>query len=194
MRVIGVYGKAESGKSTLAGFLASLLNEMGYTTAIDGFAVGVKREARRLGWDGQKDDKGRELLQTIGHGRRIKENDRCWINDLVTRWASPPHSFYGVEHKTEDWACEALTASDRVDFLIVSDVRYDNEIDLMLRAGVLWVKEGKPLDNAALAAHPSESAVVDLSRPGVVLMHRAPTLEELKDQVKDLLAEGLMYK
>lgn len=71
MKVIGLAGKAGSGKSTAAGILSGLLSADGDVVLVMPFAAALKAYCRRFcGWDGQKDDYGRRLLQSVGSAHR----------------------------------------------------------------------------------------------------------------------------
>lgn len=84
--VILVSGKAGSGKSTVAEILNSKLKEnLGMDTMLYGFADPIKYIAEAyFGWNGQKDDKGRKLLQQIGAvGREYNEN--IWVTHFLAQ-------------------------------------------------------------------------------------------------------------
>lgn len=139
MNIIGISGRAGSGKSTVTGLLAAAINAAGYTVAIDAFAAGIKMQARASGWNGVKDEEGRKLLQDIGEHARLKDPDH-WITALRQRWAFVD----GVP-----------------EFLIISDCRHANEATFcrssFLGYGVVWRIEGR-MGNLTpeQMAHPSE--------------------------------------
>ena len=60
-----ISGKAESGKSTLAKYLTTEIANANYASYCIPFAGAVKKIAKEMGWDGNKDEKGRNLLQFI---------------------------------------------------------------------------------------------------------------------------------
>jgi hypothetical protein len=68
-------GKAGVGKTYCSDMMARLTDEAGLTHFKSLFAYGVKRTAKCMGWDGQKDDKGRHLLQEIGKLGRLYDPD-----------------------------------------------------------------------------------------------------------------------
>ena len=91
-------GKAGAGKDTFADSIASL----GFHKY--SFAKALKDEASRGGWDGQKDFRGRVLLQQLGTVWRNYEPDH-WIRRLQK----------SITH----------------DLVAITDCRYRNEISLM---------------------------------------------------------------
>ncbi len=51
MKVIGIAGKAGSGKNTVAGILAAKLVDLGYSVIVDSFCRAIKTVARQQGWN-----------------------------------------------------------------------------------------------------------------------------------------------
>jgi hypothetical protein len=102
--VILVSGRAGVGKSTVASAMHKHLQDNGYKSRIDHFAKTIKDIAWDMfSWDGQKDDKGRVLLQKLGAVGR-EYNQDVWANWLYNRYIIDP-----------------------VEFLIVDDWRFPNE-------------------------------------------------------------------
>lgn len=62
MKVILISGKAQHGKDTLASYIQAQSTNLG----ILHFANELKEDAIFLGWNGEKDDKGRRFLQQLG--------------------------------------------------------------------------------------------------------------------------------
>ena len=83
--VILISGKAGSGKSYVADKIMSLLDELkGIWKIRASFATNVKSAATNyFGWDGEKDDKGRQLLQNIGSIGRIYNKD-LWVESTFS--------------------------------------------------------------------------------------------------------------
>ena len=80
--IVMVTGKAGSGKDTFFK-LAKRYYAYTHVTIRDfAFADKVKEVAYACGWDGNKDDKGRKLLQDVGAiGRAYNKN--VWINYIL---------------------------------------------------------------------------------------------------------------
>jgi len=79
-----ISGKAGVGKTTSANFMDQIIKEESITKSIRivGFAKGVKYTATEMGWDGEKDLKGRKLLQDIGKAGREYDKD-LWVKYLI---------------------------------------------------------------------------------------------------------------
>ncbi len=116
MNLLGIGGKAGSGKSVFAGLLAAQLAGCGYPARVDAFGVDIKRLARREGWDGVKDENGRRLLQEIGQ-TMVEDDPEFWIRELKLR------------------NLPVLANSRRDEFLIISDVRRKEEADYIRSKG-----------------------------------------------------------
>jgi dephospho-CoA kinase len=99
-------GKAESGKNTVAEiifnhpFFCDRISEMAY-------ADSVKDIAYEMGWDGEKDERGRDFLQLIGDGARNYDKD-IWVRKLKDRILYTVH---------QD--------------IVITDCRYQNEIEII---------------------------------------------------------------
>ena|SRR4030066_2314469 len=78
--IILISGKAGVGKTTFANLL---YNKIQSKYKFKGsFENGIKGIAEAIGWNREKDDKGRKLLQSIGNLGR-KYNKDCWIDFLM---------------------------------------------------------------------------------------------------------------
>ena len=112
-----VSGKAEAGKDTFFKLASELLQ--GTTCVTQRFAFGdeVKKVARKgFGWNGEKDEKGRELLQLIGDGAR-NYNPDIWI-----------------ERTRDAMINDFISFPVCIDtYFFVTDCRYPNEIEKMAK-------------------------------------------------------------
>ena len=63
--IIGFSGKAEAGKTTAANAFLEKLAPKDLFDGIVPLAKKMKEQARYLGWDGKKDEKGRRFLQEV---------------------------------------------------------------------------------------------------------------------------------
>ena len=106
MLVIGIHGPMGAGKSTIANMIGVIAHG---PVEIIPFAKGVKDAARSLGWNGEKDEKGRRLLQLIGTecGRECIDPD-IWVK----KWKKTVNDYF-FEHPTG--------------IVVVDDLRFFNE-------------------------------------------------------------------
>ena len=111
MRVVCISGKAQHGKDTTASFIKKELEKEGDRVLVAHYGDLVKYVCKTfLGWDGEKDEKGRTLLQHVGTDVvRTKDND-YWV-----RFISDMLHFFG-----EKW-----------DFVLIPDSRFPNEIEYL---------------------------------------------------------------
>jgi len=133
-RLIGLAGYAGSGKDTAADVLVGL----GYQRRA--FAGALKDLATRIGWDGQKDDAGRKLLQELGVGARDILGADVWVNALMATLEGPS---------------------------VITDVRFPNEVAAIADHGGITLRIVRPGVGPALG-HVSETALDDLELPTVV--------------------------
>ena len=111
-KIILISGKAEHGKDLSASILKEYLEQKGKRVVITRYALGLKEMAKTYcGWDGNKDDKGRELLQKLG-------------TDKIRKEMNLPN--FHVTRLMED----ILICQDYFDYVIVPDCRFPNEVEV----------------------------------------------------------------
>lgn len=136
--LIGISGKREVGKDTVADYL---VEKYGFVKVP--FALRLKYMARQHGWDGQKDDRGRKLLQTLG---------QVWRTYREDYWSEKVLKYYEGED----------------DKLVISDVRYFNEyVSVKNLGGLIWRLQGTPRPefNIDIDLHNSETDLDKLDIP-----------------------------
>ena len=109
MKIIALSGKAESGKNFYADLLKQYIeSSFNEKVCLIAFADVLKYTAKTyFGWNGEKDEKGRELLQKVGTELREKKNPDIWVN--IT--------------------CDLIKfMSSEYDWFIVTDVRFEREL------------------------------------------------------------------
>lgn len=171
MKVIAISGKAQHGKDTTAEILKSMLEEQGNSVLVTHYGDLVKYVCRTFfGWNGEKDEYGRSLLQHVGTNVvRTKDQD-FWLNFVKDI----------IEFFPSEW-----------DYVIIPDTRFPNEIDGLKNAGldVTHLRISRPYFNSGLTeeqlAHPSETALDD--RKPDWLICNFGTFEDLKNQVEIFL-------
>ncbi len=117
--VILISGKAQAGKSTTAELLTEKLGEVdGLNTMRYSFAEPLKFMANAfIGWKGEKDERGRKLLQSLGKDGREFDKD-IWVKHLLNQMDKkpvPPH------------------------VVLVDDWRFPNEMEFLRKNPILDV-------------------------------------------------------
>lgn len=171
-----VNAKARHGKDTLADGLVRITSEIrgdGITFIKKSYAKKLKDIATLLGWNGEKDDPGRALLQDIGTGARRYDNN-VWVN-LLLRELETGYLEHGAFPP----------------FVVISDCRYVNEINFAREWGerngyeVHAVRVVRPdFDNGLseeARAHSSETALDDYPFD-FILVNDAPSEEAFQNE------------
>ena len=142
--IIGITGKAGAGKTTAANML---IKEFNNKAIIIPFAKPLKDFARKLGWNGKKDEKGRRLLQLLGTDVARK----CIDEDIwVQHWKKFQEEYDSFEN---------LDGTKDCDHYIADDVRFANEADFILGQKGLVIKiVGREYDNVD-STHESEQDI-----------------------------------
>lgn len=182
MRIIGIAGASGAGKTTVAGMLAAILIDHGYTAKLDAFAVRIKQRIRDA-TDREIDKvRDRETMQSIGASMR-GGNRHYFITDLAARNEIGPAV----------WAGESAEFTP-ADYLIITDVRYPNEAEFCRRLGLLLFVEGshKQLSPAA-SGHESESHLDYLTKTANYTLPKTRSLAALQKEVEVFARRHLLY-
>ncbi len=164
--IICISGKARHGKDTFCDMLKDELEKCGSKVLVIRYADLLKYLCKDyFGWDGQKDDKGRTLLQYVGTDIVRKKNPNYWVDFVI--------SF--VKLFANEWG-----------YVLIPDTRFPNEIDRWKDEGfnpihVRVVRDG--FDNGLSEEqknHPSETALSDYSAH--LLVHNNSDLDTLRDK------------
>ena len=157
MKIFAFIGPARAGKTTAADFLEGECNEYGYHVERLSFAAPIKRGCDRVGVSKEADhDEYRKLAQRWGKGRRERNPDH-----YVNKASRTLDRFARVEH--EDYIQlmdESLIDCWDETVVIVDDVRYANEVDLLSNRGatLILLDPGNRLDlNEEWRQHESEA-------------------------------------
>jgi hypothetical protein len=160
--LIGLVGKARSGKDTVA---SMMVTANGCPFVRVAFADEVRRVAREMGWDGLKDERGRRLLQQLGGDVGRAYDPLLWVKRGMAK----------VRQARDDDGRS----------VVVTDCRYRNEVDAIRAAGgAIWriVRHtGEGLTGDA-AAHSSETALDDYKCDRVIV--NDGTYDELRAVVR----------
>lgn len=127
-----------------------------------------------FGWDGQKDEKGRRLLQYVGTDVIRKRAPDYWVRFLS--------EFFTI-------------FSDEWDYVIIPDTRFPNEISAIHEAGFDTIHIRVKRENfvspltAEQQQHPSEIALDDVE-PDAWLINDG-SIEDLERHITDWVKENI---
>lgn len=173
MNVITISGKAQSGKDTTAKLLKEQLEDMGYSVLITHYADLLKYQAKTLfGWNGEKDEVGRSLLQRLGTDIVRKKNENYWVQYVIDM----------LKMYCDEW-----------DFVIIPDARFENEIIAVKNCfPTIAVRVYSDNYNNGLTdeqkKHPSETAL-DNFKFDYEILNNSRTMEDLKSRVNLFVQE-----
>lgn len=177
LKIYAISGKAQHGKDTFAELLYQELTEKGYKVLVTHYGDLVKYICKTIfNWDGQKDEKGRHLLQYVGTDIIRKEKPNYWVDFVVDII-----KFFG-----ENW-----------DYVLIPDTRFPNEVDVLKENfnNVKHIRVTRPNFESTLTdeqkRHPSETALDD-SWPDVKVPN-VGTIDDLKVFIKEFVEYELKY-
>lgn len=175
MKVILVSGKAQNGKDTAADILRNKLVGDNKRVLLTHYADLLKYICRNyFGWDGNKDEKGRQMLQYVGTDVIRKQNPTLWV-DFVAMM---------LKYFYENW-----------DYVIIPDTRFPNEVTTMIENGfdTVHLRIVRPNFVSPLTEeqqkHPSETAL-DNTAPDFYI-ENSGTLEDLDNTITRWIKENL---
>ena len=171
MKVIVISGKAGHGKDTAAGFLKEELEKYGGHVMVTHFSDLLKYICKSYcGWNGEKDDAGRRLLQYIGTDVIRKQDPNFWA-DFIASISRFFNKFW--------------------DYMIIPDCRFPNEVDRLKECGldvqhIRVVRDGyEGVLTSLQKEHPSETALDDVT-PDYILKNDG-SLDNLQEQIHKYL-------
>lgn len=174
MKIFAFSGKAGSGKDTTAAFAAEYITEHGFSVLTIHYADLLKYICKTyFGWNGEKDEAGRQLLQTVGTDKIRKHDPDFWV-----RFVAELLSVFGNAY----W-----------NYVLIPDLRFPNELWVLRDCGfdVTHVRLDRGNFGNALTeeqrAHASETAL-DNETPDYILYNRHG-LGELRDGIRKILEE-----
>ena len=173
MKVICISGKVQNGKDTTASIMREALEADGHRVLIAHYADLVKYISKTFfGWNGEKDEIGRTLLQRVGTDIVRSKRPNYWVDFLT-----------GVLDLFDgEW-----------DFVLIPDCRFPNEIECMCNAGfdtthIRVVRQNftSPLTEEQ-QQHPSETAL-DNTIPDAYINNYG-TIEDLRVTISGFLTD-----
>lgn len=170
VKVICISGQAGAGKDTSAYMMKKELEMQGYKVLVTHYADLLKSMCQSLfGWDGQKDEAGRYLLQYIGTDVVRKQEPDFWV----------------------DYVSKVLTLfPDTWDYVLIPDTRFPNEIERLKESGfeVIHVHIARPSGNNLTdrqRKHPSETALNNVI-PDMTIENDG-SIDDLRRRVAELI-------
>lgn len=159
--LIGICGRKYAGKDTIGAYLVSYYAYKRYA-----FADDLKEIAMAIGWDGNKDDVGRALLQNLGTSVRDVIGPNTWIRQVQK------------QIEAEQGEQESLWLA------CITDVRQPNEVEWVHRhGGVVWRVTRPDMDRShTLDQHETEAYIEQLDADVDILNNG--TLVDLYETVK----------
>ena len=175
MKVILISGKAQNGKDTVAKMMQEQLKSDCHSTLIAHYADLLKYICRTyFGWDGKKDEAGRQMLQYVGTDVIRKKNPTLWV-DFVLQM---------LQYFGDNW-----------EYVIIPDCRFPNELYTMVESGLdtVYIRVIRSNFVSPLTPeqqkHPSETALDDVEPDFYI--NNDGTLDDLKNTVAEWVKENL---
>lgn len=169
MRVICIAGNAESGKDTVAGMMKEYFELEGKKVFIIHYADLLKFICKQYyGWNGEKDEIGRSLLQHVGTDVFRKRDEGFWVNHVISI---------------------LKVMQNDIDYALIPDCRFMNEMTqpaLLFKTYSVCVV--RPNHKSKLSKsqrnHESETSLENFEFD--IGINNTYGLEELKDRVEDV--------
>lgn len=172
MKIVCISGKARHGKDLAAAILKDDLILSGKKVVIIHYADLLKFICKQyFGWNGEKDDNGRNLLQYIGTDVVRRKNPNFWVEFVKNL----------IDVFKDEW-----------DYIIIPDCRFPNEIDCLHDGNydVFHIQVVRPNFISPLSVeqqqHISETAL-DHIIPDVTLLNDG-TVTDLAKKIKSIIA------
>lgn len=175
MKILAISGHAQNGKDTVAGLLRDSLKADGNRVLVAHYADLLKYMCRTFfDWDGNKDEKGRHILQYVGTDIIRKQAPDFWVDFISSV----------LTYFKENW-----------DYVLIPDTRFPNEIDKLISNGfdVIHIRVVRPNFESPLTeeqqSHPSETAL-DNVNPDFYIYNEG-SMDELKEKINKWIQENL---
>ena len=175
MRLIVISGHAQHGKDTIGQLMKERLERDGHSVLITHYADLLKFICRSyFGWDGEKNEYGRSLMQHVGTDIIRNQDENFWVDFIakILKWFHPT------------W-----------EYVIIPDCRFKNEIYRfeeqcfdVTHVRVERIPAPQTL-TAEQAKHPSETELDDVS-PDFLIINRGG-IQDLTERVETFIEEKL---
>ena len=174
MKVICISAKARHGKDTVAELLKESLENKGNKVLITHFADLLKYICKTFfSWNGEKDEKGRTLLQYIGTDVIGTKRPGYWVMFIIDL----------LRLFENEW-----------DFVIIPDCRYPIEVNTMEKnfETILLRVERPNFDNGLTEAQKNHPSEVDMDGYDFdYLIYNDSDIRSLKTKVENFIFERL---
>ena len=176
--VVMVSGRAGEAKSTFSNLCVEYLEKFSRKSKIVSFAYGVKSTANAMGWNSEKDDKGRRLLQQIGNiGREYNED--VWANMAVRN-----------------------ILESQVDVVFIDDWRFPNEGNVIITKfiNVIKVRICRPEEHHTLNGTDLYDDISETSLPEVEtgfynhIVDNIGSLDELRAMASEFIESKIVSR
>lgn len=175
MKIICISGKAHHGKDEVAKTMKETLEDNGYSVLITHYGDLVKYICTTFfDWDGEKDEKGRGLLQYVGTDVVRNRDPDYWVRFI----------------------CDILSFfPDRWDYVLIPDNRFPNEVSVLSNAkfDVKQVRVQRTEDVSPLTKeqqdHISETALDNCTADHYIANNG--TLADLKEKVSNWVLDEI---
>lgn len=114
LKIILISAKAENGKDAFASVLQAMLTSKGKKVVIDHFAKYIKSYCNQMGWNGEKDEYWRNILQQLG-------------TDIIKEKLN--YKAFHAKRLAED--IQILNEVFGVEYILLPDTRFKDEIHIM---------------------------------------------------------------
>lgn len=177
-----VSGRAGEAKSTFSRYCIECLEEKDFTAIVEPFAQGVKDTARFMGWNSEKDDRGRRLLQQIGNTGR-EYNEDIWAERVID-------------------AIECDAGCNIYDVVFIDDWRFPNEGNVVLKkfANVIKVRICRPEEHHTLNGTELYDDISETSLPEVEtgfynhIVDNIGSLDELRTMADEFIENKIVSR
>lgn len=175
MKVLAISGHAQNGKDTAAELIKTKLCDDGHKVLITHYADLLKYICRSFfNWDGNKDEKGRHILQYVGTDIIRKKSPDFWVDFIISV----------LTNFNEYW-----------DYVIIPDVRFPNELDKLIQHNfdVIHARVVRQNFESSLTEeqknHSSETALDDVVPDAYI--NNCGTIDDLIDTVHKFITDYL---
>ena len=174
MILIGISGKAHSGKDTVADILVNRYGfiKMAFADSLKGLVqqhYGFKKEDL---WTDYKTEEVRRILQGTGELIKSLEGDNFWIHQVQEKMV--------YRSMTAGW----------IPRVVISDVRFQNEKNFIKGCSGITIKIERP-DNEAVECNPEHISEQELQGFDYVVVNRQG-LEELEWKIDEVMKNEII--